>query len=116
MTTLDRMFFAGYLRSYLIVLVSLLSLYIIVDLFTNLDDFSKGATVAEGGELLHLQDGIAGDLYLDLGGGGIEHSDVVVADPVVGGSRARPQASRGGNCKQAQLTQRSSAHHARCPG
>jgi lipopolysaccharide export system permease protein len=47
MTTLDRMFFTGYLRSYLIVLVSLLSLYIIVDLFTNLDDFSKGATVAD---------------------------------------------------------------------
>ncbi|HVK17230.1 MAG TPA: LptF/LptG family permease [Fimbriiglobus sp.] len=47
MTTLDRMFFAGYLRSYLIVLVSLLSLYVIVDLFTNLDDFSKGATFVE---------------------------------------------------------------------
>lgn len=47
MTTLDRMFFTGYLRSYLIVLVSLLSLYIIVDLFTNLDDFSKGESVAD---------------------------------------------------------------------
>jgi lipopolysaccharide export system permease protein len=39
-TTLDRMFFVNYLRSYAIVLTSLLSLYIIVDLFTNLDDFS----------------------------------------------------------------------------
>lgn len=39
-TTLDRMFFINYLRSYFIVLTSLLSLYIIVDLFTNLDDFS----------------------------------------------------------------------------
>lgn len=43
MTTLDRLYFVGYVRSYLIVLVSLLSLYIIVDLFTNLDDFSKGS-------------------------------------------------------------------------
>jgi lipopolysaccharide export system permease protein len=42
-TTLDRMYFAAYLRSYLIVLTSLLSLYVIVDLFTNLDDFSKGS-------------------------------------------------------------------------
>jgi lipopolysaccharide export system permease protein len=39
-STLDRMYLINYLRSYLIVLVSLLSLYIIVDLFTNLDDFS----------------------------------------------------------------------------
>lgn len=45
-TTLDRMYLINYLRSYLIVLVSLLSLYIIVDLFTNLDDFSKGGFVA----------------------------------------------------------------------
>jgi lipopolysaccharide export system permease protein len=42
MTTLDRLYFISYIRSYLIVLSSLLSLYIIVDLFTNLDDFSKG--------------------------------------------------------------------------
>jgi lipopolysaccharide export system permease protein len=41
MTTLDRMFFTNYLRSYLIVLTSLLSLYVIVDLFTNLDNFSQ---------------------------------------------------------------------------
>ncbi|HET6572669.1 MAG TPA: LptF/LptG family permease [Fimbriiglobus sp.] len=47
MTTLDRMFVGSFLRSYLIVLVSLLSLYVIVDLFTNLDDFSKGATFAD---------------------------------------------------------------------
>jgi lipopolysaccharide export system permease protein len=44
-TTLDRMFFTNYLRSYLIVLSSLLSLYIIVDLFTNLDDFSRGGFI-----------------------------------------------------------------------
>ena len=39
-TTLDRMYLVNYLRSYLIVLVSLLSLYVVVDLFTNLDKFS----------------------------------------------------------------------------
>lgn len=40
MSTLDRMYLINYLRSYCIVLGSLLSLYIIVDLFTNLDKFS----------------------------------------------------------------------------
>lgn len=45
-TTLDRMYLVNYLRSYLIVLVSLLSLYVIVDLFTNLDDFSGGGFAA----------------------------------------------------------------------
>jgi len=39
-TTLDRMFFVNYVRSYSIMLTCLLSLYIILDLFTNLDDFS----------------------------------------------------------------------------
>jgi lipopolysaccharide export system permease protein len=46
MTTLDRLYFAAYLRQYGIVWSSLLSLYIVVDLFTNLDDFSQGG-VAE---------------------------------------------------------------------
>jgi len=41
MTTLDRMFFISYVRSYLIVLTSLISLYVIVDLFTNLNDFTN---------------------------------------------------------------------------
>jgi lipopolysaccharide export system permease protein len=36
---LDRMLFAAFLRAYAICLVSTLSLYIIVDLFTNIDDF-----------------------------------------------------------------------------
>lgn len=40
MTTLDRLYFVSYLRSYGIVLLSVLSLYIILDLFTNLDEFS----------------------------------------------------------------------------
>ena len=39
MTILDRMLFAAFLRAYAICLVSTLSLYIIVDLFTNIDDF-----------------------------------------------------------------------------
>ena len=43
MTTLDRQLFVGYLRSYAIVLVSLLSLFIVLDLFINLDDFTKGS-------------------------------------------------------------------------
>lgn len=42
MTTLDRQLFVNYLRSYLIVLSCLLGLYVIVDLFMNLDDFSQG--------------------------------------------------------------------------
>src|SRR4051812_21930071 len=33
------MLFAAFLRAYLICLVSTLSLYIVVDLFTNIDDF-----------------------------------------------------------------------------
>ena len=36
---IDRLQIRGYFKSYLICLVSLLSLYIIVDLFMHLDDF-----------------------------------------------------------------------------
>jgi lipopolysaccharide export system permease protein len=43
MRTLDRMLFAAFLRSYIIVLVSLLTLYIVIDLFTNLDKFADKA-------------------------------------------------------------------------
>ncbi|HKB41499.1 MAG TPA: LptF/LptG family permease [Gemmataceae bacterium] len=41
MTILDRMLFASFLRAFLICLTSTLSLYIVVDLFTNLDDFAN---------------------------------------------------------------------------
>jgi lipopolysaccharide export system permease protein len=41
MTTLDRMFLVSYFRSYLIVLTSLLSLYVVIDLFTNIDSFGR---------------------------------------------------------------------------
>jgi len=40
-TLLDRNIFGAYLRSYAICFVSLLSLYIVLDLFTNLDDFAR---------------------------------------------------------------------------
>jgi lipopolysaccharide export system permease protein len=36
---IDRQMIRGYLKAYFVCLVSLLSLYIVVDLFTNLDDF-----------------------------------------------------------------------------
>jgi lipopolysaccharide export system permease protein len=39
MTTLDRMFLVSYIRSYLIVWTSLIGLYVVIDLFTHLDDF-----------------------------------------------------------------------------
>src|SRR5207248_6094147 len=42
-TTLDRMFLVSFFRSYFIVWTSLISLYVVIDLFTNIDDFgSKG--------------------------------------------------------------------------
>lgn len=41
MTTLDRMFFVSYVRNFLIVLSCLLGLYVVVDLFMNLNDFTK---------------------------------------------------------------------------
>jgi lipopolysaccharide export system permease protein len=40
MTLLDRLLIRGYLKAYLVCLVSLLGLYIIVDLFTNIEDFA----------------------------------------------------------------------------
>jgi lipopolysaccharide export system permease protein len=41
MTTLDRMFLVSFFRSYAIVWTSLISLYVVIDLFTNIDDFGK---------------------------------------------------------------------------
>src|SRR5260370_42046452 len=37
---IDRQLVRGYFKAYFVCLVSLLSLYIVVDLFTNLDDFT----------------------------------------------------------------------------
>ena len=41
MNILDRLLIRGYLKAYIVCLVSLLSLYIVVDLFTNVDDFAE---------------------------------------------------------------------------
>jgi lipopolysaccharide export system permease protein len=41
MHLLDRLLIRSYLKAYLICLVSLLGLYIVVDLFTNLEDFAE---------------------------------------------------------------------------
>src|SRR5947209_15304321 len=40
LTIIDRELIRSYLKGYMICLTSLLSLYIVVDLFTNLDEFS----------------------------------------------------------------------------
>ena len=48
MTILDRMLFASFLRAFFICLTSTLSLYIIVELFTHIDDFgTKTSTFAD---------------------------------------------------------------------
>ncbi|HEV3257272.1 MAG TPA: LptF/LptG family permease [Gemmataceae bacterium] len=41
MKLVDRLLVRGYLKAYVICLTSLLTLYIVVDLFTNLDDFAE---------------------------------------------------------------------------
>ncbi len=50
-TVIDRLLIRSYVKSYFICLVSLLSLYIVVDLFNNIDDFAR----IEGDLLLTLQ-------------------------------------------------------------
>lgn len=47
-TTLDRMFLISFFRSYLIVWTSLISLYVVIDLFTNLDTFGKAGGGLKG--------------------------------------------------------------------
>jgi lipopolysaccharide export system permease protein len=44
MNLIDRLLLRGFLKAYLVCLVSLLSLYIVVDLFTNLEDFAEHHT------------------------------------------------------------------------
>src|SRR5205823_9078904 len=41
LTIIDRHLIFNYLKGYMVCLVSLLALYIVVDLFTNLDDFAS---------------------------------------------------------------------------
>ena len=43
MRLLDRLLFTSFMRAYLICLVSVLSLYVVVDLFTNVEDFAQQA-------------------------------------------------------------------------
>jgi lipopolysaccharide export system permease protein len=42
LTLIDRQLIASYLKAYLICLVSMMGLFIVVDLFTNLDNFTEG--------------------------------------------------------------------------
>jgi len=44
MKILDRLLFNSFLKAYAICLVSLLSLYVVIDLFTNLEDFAQHVT------------------------------------------------------------------------
>ena len=44
-TTLDRMVLLSFFRSYAIVSTSLLSLYVVLDLFTNIDKFGRGGEI-----------------------------------------------------------------------
>ena len=44
-TTLDRMVLVSFFRSYMIVCTSLLSLYVVLDLFTNIDTFGRSGGV-----------------------------------------------------------------------
>ena len=41
MHLLDRMLIRGYVKAYMVCLVSLLSLYVVIDLFTNVDEFAE---------------------------------------------------------------------------
>ena len=41
---IDRLMIRGYFKAYAVCLASLLSLYVVVDLFTNLDDFTSQGT------------------------------------------------------------------------
>jgi lipopolysaccharide export system permease protein len=50
---LDRMLVYNYVKAYLICLVSLLGLYIVVDLFTNIDDFTQQHSTL-GGFVRHV--------------------------------------------------------------
>ena len=53
LTLIDRLLIRSYFKAYFVCLVSLLSLYVVVDLFTNLDDFSHhSGGVAKSAELI----------------------------------------------------------------
>src|SRR5438045_7682250 len=41
MYLLDRLLIRSFIKAYLICLISLLTLYVVIDMFTNLDDFTE---------------------------------------------------------------------------
>lgn len=47
MTLLDRQLIASFLKAYVVCLISLLGMYVIIDLFMNLDDFTRTGGFAE---------------------------------------------------------------------
>jgi lipopolysaccharide export system permease protein len=51
---IDRLMIRGYFKSYAVCLISLLSLYIVVDLFTNLDDFVHHNSAGLGAVLARI--------------------------------------------------------------
>ena len=68
---LDRQLIRSYLKAYLICFVSLLSLYIVIDLFTNIDDFTSKHSVGVhfllgDGSVKRLSDNIHINVYKAL--------------------------------------------------
>lgn len=66
-TTLDRMFLATYFRSYAIVSVCIIALFVIIDLFTHLDDFvNKSGGFIESARSIGLYYGFRVPQMFDL--------------------------------------------------
>lgn len=53
-TQIDRLMIRGYFKSYAICLISLLTLYVVVDMFTNLDDFVSHHSAGLSAVLLRI--------------------------------------------------------------
>lgn len=67
MTTLDRVFLVNYFRSYAIVSVCLIALFIVIDLFTHLDDFvNKPGGLAASARVITLYYGYRVPQLFDL--------------------------------------------------
>ena len=65
---LDRMLVYNYVKAYLICLTSLLSLYVVVDMFTNMDDFTQVKTYVAQLPLMALVIVLAGWLVATVAG------------------------------------------------
>ena len=92
-TILDRMFFVNYLRSYLIVLTSLLSLYVIVDLFTNLDAFSGRGFAAMLAHVFKYYSAHLAEIFVRQNQRGEEADDVSYALAGAAGAPGRQSGS-----------------------